>query len=346
MFQAIKDRVLAILPTSFNTSTLTGLAEKPLARVLLRCIHLGFVGLVLWLLVGKISTIGWDDVLDALPTTPLYYLLFLIWYFAIPVTELIVYRLMWGFSVAKYFAVFARKRVYNLALVSYSGEAWLAYWARDRFEMPNARIYATIKDSNILSALSSNSFTIIALIVFFATGQISLIIDADPNYQMYLGLAVVVGLILVPLILRFRRHIISLKPDTAVKIVMIHFVRFSTMLACQVGMWSVILPQVSLSTWLLFVTAQLVLQRVPFLPNTDLLFLGLGLSMAPLLDAPQATIAGMFLGAGALAQVLNLAIYVITSFGISKPKKPDAVTVDLSASTQDDDQKAANGSPA
>ena len=325
MIQKVKTSVRERVSGSFNSSLLQKYVEKPVIKILLRLIHIGFVGAVLWLLAGKISAIGWSDIQSALPTNPLYYLLFLVWYFALPVTELVVYRLMWGFSVVKYFGIFARKRVYNLALVSYSGEAFLAYWARDRFDIPNARIYATIKDSNILSALSSNTFTIIALIVFFVTGQVSLIIDADPNYQMYLGLAVLVGLILVPLILKFRRHIISLSPKNAMRVVLIHFLRFSTMLICQIGMWSTILPEVSLSTWLLFVTAQLVLQRVPFLPNTDLLFLGLGLSMAPLLDAPEAVIAGMFLGAGALAQVLNLAIYVITSFGNSKPQKPAPV---------------------
>lgn len=315
-------RLKQAMQAARRQDTYNRLLENKGVKILLRLLHVGLIAGLIWFLGQKISSIGWDDVLAALPTTPLYYGLFIIWYFAIPVTEVIVYRLMWGLNLAWHFGIFARKRVYNLAIVSYSGEAVLALWARGRFDIDDSKIYATIKDSAILSALSSNSFTIIALIVFFATGQISLIIDADPNYQMYLGLAVLVGVILVPLILKFRKHIISLSPPVARWVVFIHFCRFMTVLGCQIGMWSVILPDVALSTWLLFITAQLVLQRVPFLPNTDLLFLGLGLSMAPLLNADEAIVAGMFLGAGALAQVLNLVIFVLTSFGMKKPAKP------------------------
>lgn len=295
------------------------LEKKPI-RILLRLGHISFISIIVFLLITKIGDIGWSDVWKALPSNPLYYAFFLVWYFAIPVTELLVYRLIWQTNLTPYIGIFLRKRVYNLAFISYSGEAVLALWARGRFGLKNKMIYATIKDSNILSALSSNIFTIIALMLFFATGQLSLITQADPDYQLYIGLAILIGLILVPLIIWFRKKIISLPTSITQQVIFIHFFRFMTMLLCQIGMWWVVLPDVAFSTWLLFLTAQLVLQRVPFLPNTDLLFLGLGLSMASLLDAPEAVVAGMFIGAGALAQLFNLVIYVITSFKHSKPK--------------------------
>ncbi len=57
----------------------------------------------------------------------------------------------------------------------------------------------------------------------------------------------------------------------------------------------------------------MVLTRVPFLPNTDLLFAGLGITLMAYVDGPAAEVAGMFLAAGALNQVLNLGLFILTT---------------------------------
>lgn len=300
---------------NFLTSDrLQAIGRHPALILTLRLLQLAFVIGVAFFLVNKLSAIGWQEVLASLPTNPLYYLFFLAFYFAIPTAELLAYRTIWGMPMSRYFVIFARKRVYNFALLSYSGEAVLALWAQKNLPIKTMTIIQTIKDSNILSALASNSFTLILLILFFVTDQISLITEADPDYRFYLGLAAAVGLVLVPLILKFRRHIISLEQGIAKKVFLIHLTRFVSALLFQLFQWMVILPEVPITMWLLFLTAQLVLSRVPFLPNTDLLYLGLGLTLAGYVDAPEAIVAAMFVAAGALSQLLNAAIYVLTSF--------------------------------
>ena len=91
------------------------------------------------------------------------------------------------------------------------------------------------------------------------------------------------------------------------------------MLLFQALQWAIILPEVPFDTWVLFLTAQLVLTRVPFLPNTDLLYVGLGLTLASYIDAPMAVIAGMFLASGALFQLANLIAFIVTSFDSGGP---------------------------
>jgi len=295
------------------------LRDSRLVRYTLRTLQIAFVLGVSGFLLNKLNTIGWAELWGALPTHPLYYLFFLANFFAIPVAELLVYRTMWGLPMARYFPVFARKRVYNYALLSYSGEAVFAVWARENLPIKTMTIVQTVKDSNILSALASNSFTLVLLIMFMVTDQIKLITNVDPDYRLYLGLAAAVGIVLVPIILRFRKTLISLDPVTARRVFLIHLIRFVSAQIFLMLQWVVILPEVPITTWLLFVTAQLVLSRVPFLPNTDLLYLGLGLSLATYVDAPDAVVAGMFVAAGALSQILNAGIYILTSVIRPKP---------------------------
>ena len=305
----------------FTTETFERVqANRPL-MVALKALQFLVMAAVVLFLASKLTAVGWHDVWASLPTTPWFYLIFIVMFFAFPVAELMIYRLMWGVDFKGQFGMFVRKRVYNYAVLSYSGEAYMAFWARRRLDLRDRVIFSTIKDSNILSGLASNSFTVIMLAIFFLTGQLSIITDADPDYKSYLLLAVLVGVILVPVVLKFRKHIISLSPDVAKKVFLIHLTRLVLLLLLQTLQWSVVLPDVPFNMWLLFLTAQLVLTRVPFLPNTDLLVAGLGLTLMGYVDAPQATLASMFLAAGALSQAMNFAAFLATSVRLYAPRQ-------------------------
>ncbi len=304
------------------------LRENRSVMAALRLLQASFVLAVIYFLTQKLSDVGWTDVWAALPETPWFYIIMVVLFFAYPIAETIVYQTMWDKKLWPHFNVFIRKRIYNYAVLSYSGEAYMAWWAhknlleknRNDTDLSGRKIVSTIKDSNILSALASNGFTVLGLAAFFFTGQLALMTKADPDYKAYLIVALLVGIILVPAVLHFRRHLISLEVPIAKRVFLVHLTRLVLMLLLQTAQWAVVLPQVPFETWLLFLTAQLVLTRVPFLPNTDLLYAGLGLTMMGYLDAPAATVAGMFLASGVLSQAFNLAAFVLTSLPDFVPK--------------------------
>ncbi len=305
----------------FTTEAFERVRANRALMVLLKGLQMLFMVAVIFYLASKLAAVGWQEVWSSLPSTPWFYIIFALMFFAFPVAELLIYRLMWGVDFRGQFGVFVRKRVYNYAVLSYSGEAYMAFWARRRLDLKDRFIFSTIKDSNILSGLASNSFTVIMLAIFFMTGQLSIITSADPSYESYLVLAVLVGVILVPVVLRFRKHIISLKPKVAKRVFLIHLTRLVLLLVLQTLQWSVVLPDVPLNMWFLFLTAQLVLTRVPLLPNTDLLVAGLGLTLMGYVNAPQATLASMFLAAGAMSQVMNFAAFLATSVRLYAPRQ-------------------------
>jgi len=283
-------------------------------RMILWALQVTVVLGVLYLMIAKLMEIGWHDVWHAMPQTPWFYIFFLAMYFAQPVSEWLVYQQIWGPVVKPRFDIFLRMRIYNFALVSIAGEAWLALWAHKNLARNSGQLMCTIKDSNILSGLASNSFTLALLATFFLTGQLEIITNADPRYGYYMGLAVAVGLVLVPLVLVFHRRILGITPELSKKVFLLHLTRLVAVLLLQTGQWAVVFPDVEINTWLLLLTAQMVLTRVPFLPNTDLLFAGLGLSLMGYIDGPDAAIAGMFLASGALSQILNVGFFIATSF--------------------------------
>lgn len=283
--------------------------ETRTGRWLVKALQLTALVGICYYLALKVSDIGWQEIAASLPTSPWFYLFFLGIYFAYPIGEWFVYQRLWGPPVRKRFDVFLRMRIYNLAFVSYSGEAYLGVWASRRVKQRKRRTASTIKDSQILSALSSNSLTILLLGLLFGTGQLSLFTDADPSYPLYVAIAVGLSALLIPLVLSFRHQILSIGGQTARAVFQIHLARLVIIVVLQVASWAVVMPSVPLETWLVFLTGQYVLTRIPFLPNTDLLVAGLGLTLLSYVDAPAATLAGMFVASGALATLLNFGLF-------------------------------------
>ncbi|MBO6504199.1 MAG: hypothetical protein JJ850_11290 [Kordiimonadaceae bacterium] len=268
-----------------------------------------FIGLVFYYLTEKVRMIGWSDVLAALPTTPWFYIFVVAMYFAYPLGEWLVYRRLWGEAAHQRFDVFVRMRIYNAAVMSYSGEAYLGIWAAKRVGGRKRDIAAKIKDSQILSALSSNSLTIVLLAMLFSSGKLGIFTGADPSYPTYVAIALGLSLFLIPLVLWFRKQILSLEPGVTRYVFAVHFTRLLVVVALQVGSWAVVLPDVPLEIWLVFLTGQYVLTRVPFLPNVDLMIAGLGLTLLSFVSAPAAALAGIFVASGAINQVLHLSLF-------------------------------------
>lgn len=315
-------------------SVIVAAMEKRAVQLLLKGLQVGALVAICYYLALKVSDIGWSNIASSLPTTPWFYIFFLGIYFAYPTAEWFVYRRLWGPAVRRRFDVFLRMRIYNLAFVSYSGEAYLGVWASRRVKQRKRRTVATIKDSQILSALSSNSLTILLLALLFGSGQLGLFTDADPSYPQYVAIAVGLSALLIPLVVSFRHRLLSIDGPAAKAVFLIHLSRLLVIVLLQVASWAVVMPEVPLETWLVFLTGQYVLTRIPFLPNTDLLIAGLGLTLLTYVDAPAATLAGMFVASGALAQVLNFGLFAGLSVRDMFKPKPESIDTDEKLSSK------------
>lgn len=289
-----------------------------------------FAGVVAWLFL-KMRAIGWAEVIASLPTTPWFYLIFAAMFLALPFSETLIFRLILHKVRLKDMGVFVRKRVFNSAFVGYSGELYLFVWARRTLGIPARAAAHGIKDNAVLSALASALLTAVLLALFWATGQAGTIASwLDSGLGKLLTVALVTAFVL-PVALRFRRSIIAVPARIAGAVFGIHVLRIGGVMLLQALQWWVVLPDQSWTTWLLFLTAQMVISRLPFIPNRDLLFLGAGIEMSNAIDGPRAAMAGVLLAGGALTQATNLLCFVLTSFGRSALKPEPAAPEDLEA---------------
>ncbi|MEM8772120.1 MAG: hypothetical protein AAGD92_10770 [Pseudomonadota bacterium] len=271
-----------------------------------------FAGVVAYL-IFKLSQVGWLDVIDNLPQSPWFYVFFLLRFIMLPVSELAIYEILWSKPLIRHFFVFIRKRVYNFAVMGYSGEAFLTLWARRRLQLSNKKVIIAVKDNNLLSAFASNSATVILILFLAGSGGLQAGLQAFPGAKILFALAFFTASSLAVLVIIFRRKLISASPDTWNVLLGVHGVRQALIIGLHAAMYAAALPGAPLEAWMIFIAMQLVLSRIPFLPNQDVVYLTAALTLAPIVGAPEAVVAGMLVAEAGLSQLLNAILFAATA---------------------------------
>lgn len=295
-------RVLRLLTTIDRTLTQT--AGSPRAKI----IHGALTVAAVAFLTAKLWHLGFAAIVQALPHQPLYYAFFALSYAALPLSEMTIYRGLTQQPLPV--SVFLRKRVYNEAVLDYSGEGYLFLRLRAALSIDPRQLASDIKDVNLLSGVVSNGATVCLLIMMVATGRQGLL--AGPGHDFPAAMIAAGSLVSILLIgmAVFHRRLIGATAAKARFIILVHTARLGASLLLQVAQWHAVLPDVPLSRWGLFLAVWLLVTRVPFLPNRDLVLAGVGLTLTRLINAPQAAVAGMLV-AGAVLPLLGHGIVLV-----------------------------------
>jgi len=229
-------------------------------------ISLLILAAVLWQLRG----LDFQNVRALLPTAPIFWLLFAVSYLQAPFSEWIMFRRLWGLPFFTGMDALLRKFVSNEILLGYIGEVYFYAWAR-RHVTKVAAPFGAIKDVTILSALTGNIATIAMVVA--ATPLLGQLHLGVPNDSFALSIAFVLGTSLIFLVL--RKSLFTLPRSELWFITAVHFIRIFSYAALVGLLWHMILPGVALSYWLLLATMRMLLSRLPFMPNKDVIFVGL-----------------------------------------------------------------------
>jgi hypothetical protein len=279
-----------------------------------RALHIGFVLSVCGYLVYRLSELGWYEVLASLPVSPWFYILFVVRFLSLPLFEIVIYRRFWRFSIPRSIPVFLRKRVYNHALLDYSGEAYFYLWAQKNSRDPETRTFSIIKDVNIASAIVSIAVMIGLLLTFASSSSIHQVDRFFPSANVYLWIFSLFSLASLCVLIALRRRVVFLSATDMAAVSTIHVVRLTVVLLLQALQWWVAIPAVPLGDWLFFLTLYMVVGRLPFVPSKDLAFLAAAVALAGTVPAQETAISAMFLANLALYQIANLLAYTGTSF--------------------------------
>lgn len=288
-------------------------AQRPPVKRATTAVQYGLLACVVAYLVYRLSEVGWTEVLEELPASPLFYAIFALRYLALPLSEIPTYELVWRRPLWRRFSAFLRKRVYNFAVMGYSGEGFFTLWARRNLDLSDREILVGVKDNNLISALVSNIATAALVLVLFFGGRLQEELDALPGSALLFALAFASAFSLAVAVILFRRRIINLPDGLMPRLVAINVVRIIFVLCLHALLYWSALPGPPLETWFIFIALQLVLSRVPFVPNLDIVFLTAAIHLAGTVNVPEAAIAGMLVAEAGLSQIFNFALFLATA---------------------------------
>lgn len=287
--------------------------KSPLGKKIGHWLRRLFVVAVIGLLLYQLTGIGWSKVFFALPTNPLFYVIFAVIYISLPVAEIFIYRLSWRFSIKKILPVFMIKRVYNKDVIGYSGEAFFYLWAQKNIDEDHAQIFKTIKDYNILSSIASTSVALGLFSLFLLTQHIQLFHWFNEYNRMYLYIGDIFLVMLIGGLIVFRHVVISMPMSRAGMIFSILCGRLILTQFLMIWQWHIILPNVDMNVWYTLISVGLLIDRIPLLPNLDVLSANASIKISPLLKAPTVVIAAIMLVNNALTKLIDVTLVGISS---------------------------------
>src|SRR5579862_1424091 len=154
------------------------------------------LGVVAWDLRG----IDLHLAIAMIPAGPAFWLAFLAYYCASPVSEWVIFRRLWSIP-PEGFGALMRKLVSNELLLGYSGEVYFYAWAR-RHGRVEAAPFGAIKDVTILSAMVGNLATLVMLVAAAPLlGALHLGVD---NRLFAISVAIMLGTSLAAMLVRRR----------------------------------------------------------------------------------------------------------------------------------------------
>ncbi len=290
--------------------------NSPPGKRLLKFVTYLFQVLIIGIIIYQLTGIGWANIWASLPTEPLFYLLFLFIYFLLPLSETIAYKISWGIPYFKSIPIFIKKRIFNKDVMGYSGEIVLMHWGVKTLSIDKKQAFKDIRDMNIISSAASTFVALGLLVVLILTGQIRALdyLIADDIWAGTGALDYVIGSVLLVILLgviyRFRKYLFSMSFSVSYKVFLIHSFRMLILYAAQILQWHIVLPELSLEIWFTFLSVNIVISRIPFLPSQEFIATGTNIELAKVLKAPVAAVSGILLVHDVLGKVLNLILYV------------------------------------
>jgi hypothetical protein len=227
-----------------------------------------------------LRTLKWDDVVAVVPTSPAFWVVFAIIYF-LPITcDFIIFRYLWRIPGEGFIAL-TRKQVSNELLLDYVGEVYFYSWARKKIDMRTSP-FGAVKDVAILSALAGNFVTMVMIAVAYPLVSATeySVISAKLRVSEWMLTTSIALIVLVPtLAILFGKRLFSLSRGQLVTVTAVHVSRIVMIGFLAALCWSLALPAVDLSWWVVLATVRLLISRLPLVTQKDIVFAGIAVFM-------------------------------------------------------------------
>ena len=232
------------------------------ARHLTTALSLIVLGAVIW----QLTHIDFAEMWRLMPTSPLFWLLFIASYMTGVGFDWILFRRLWNLPPSG-IIILLRKAVANQILLDYAGEAYLYAWAKRNTGVTPAP-FAAIKDVTLLSGLAGNFASVVLLALCWPYLHV---LDLGSQVDGFV-LSIIAVLAISLGVIVFRGRVFSL-PGCELRFIMaVHIIRIAVQLILTALLWLVLLPGTSAVWLLLLSTLRQLISRLPLLANKDLPF--------------------------------------------------------------------------
>ncbi|SFJ46442.1 hypothetical protein SAMN03159338_1457 [Sphingomonas sp. NFR04] len=222
--------------------------------------------IVLGAALYQARNLDFAKILASVPPSPAFWGLLAISYLIGPASDWLIFHRLWGVGPAA-LGPLVRKLIYNELLVGYLGEAYFYGWARQNLKFVTTP-FGAIKDVAVLSAIAGNvtmlAFLIAALRFAELLPRTGLATAAGWSIAFVIGTSL--GMIMLP------RSLFSLEKNELTMVFIVHLLRIVATTLVSAALWHLVLPEVPLAWWLVLAIARLLISRLPFVPNKDVLF--------------------------------------------------------------------------
>jgi len=297
------------------------LREHPLYPGIRRGFQQILVTAIFGLLAWNLWKTGWREVLQSLPVTPLFYLAFAGIYFTLPVAESFLFGKLWNTPRRHLFLALMKRRVFNKDVMGYSGEVYLYMWARQRIQGGERKVRLSMKDNLIVSSIVSTLFPLSLLALFLLTGWVTVPFGWAEDSGMWVVAGAMLFLVVVIIVAtRLKRVLFHQSGAHLLYMALIHFTRLALSMGLTVFQWHSVAPEISLPTWFLFLSVQILVTRLP-VPSVDLLFATVSMSIAGQTEVAASVMAGIVLTHAVLDKVSNAVWFTGISIWEKQGKK-------------------------
>ena len=227
-------------------------------------ISIGILGGALW----QVHALDWHTLITFVPTSPLIWLVLGVNYLSGPIGDWVIFRKLWKIPVEGIFPL-VKKMIGNQILLSYVGEVYFYDWARRHVKMEGSP-FGAVKDVAILSAIAGYAMTLIMLAVAWPYVKKFGFGINGTELQWSIAIMLITGLAIT----FFRNRLLSLPRADLLFVLGVHMVRLLVNTVLTAVLWSLMLPAVPLSSWLILSTGRLLVTRLPLIPNQEIAFAG------------------------------------------------------------------------
>jgi len=272
--------------------------------------NVAIIILVTYILANKLNQIGLENIVSALPSTSIFYFLSVLLFLTPVISEALVYSILTKKSRFDQFGIFIRKQVYNEALFSYAGEFFLTERLSHINKMGLKRAAILVKDAALIRTFVANFWILTLLALTFIIDKQDFLAAMKGLSPIVTVAAILLSIAPIGILVLFFRKFSKLSLSNSAKITSAYLTRSFIIAILQIAQWSIILPAVSLKTWLLILITYALAKKSPV--GGDLVFIAAVLSI-PGFIGDENTLAAVLIATVAAIQLIYLSVFVTVS---------------------------------